>query len=83
VGNEACFRKANDDRSKVFFEGKAVRLAQLTANRLQPMQMKRRARLKEAGGLSFRKERPWSWQQVFELSLPGLMSDNQQGGHCG
>jgi len=47
------------------------------------MQMKRRARLKEAGGLSFRKERPWSWQQVFELSLPGLMSDNQQGGHCG
>jgi hypothetical protein len=50
VGNEACFRKANDDRSKVFFEGKAVRPAKLTANRLQPMQMKRHARLKEAGG---------------------------------
>jgi hypothetical protein len=38
-----------------------VRSAQLTANRLQPMQMKRHARLKEAGLLSFRKERPWSW----------------------
>jgi len=53
VGNEACFRKATDDRSKVFFEGKAVRLAQLTANRLQPMQMKRRAP-QEGGVLSFR-----------------------------
>ena len=60
-----------------------MRLAQLTANRLQPMQMKRRARLKEAGGRSFRKERPWSWQQVSGLSLPELMSDNQQAGHCG
>ena len=26
--------------------------------------------------VSFRKERPWSLQQVSELSLPGLMSDN-------
>jgi hypothetical protein len=60
-------------------KGKAVRSAQLTANRRQPMQMKRHARLKE-GGLSFREERPWSWQQVSELSLPGLMSDNWQAG---
>jgi hypothetical protein len=45
------------------------------------MQMKRHARLREAGVLSFRKERPWSWQQVSELSLPELMSDNQQAGH--
>jgi hypothetical protein len=32
----------------------------------------------QGGGLSFREERPWSWQQVSELSLPGLMSDNWQ-----
>jgi hypothetical protein len=30
-----------------------------------------------SGVLSFRKERPWSWQQLSELSLPGMMSDNQ------
>jgi hypothetical protein len=60
-------------------KGKAVRSAQLTANRRQPMQMKHHARLK-GGGLSFREERPWSWQQVSELSLPGLMSDNWQAG---
>jgi hypothetical protein len=52
-----------------------------TAASRPPMQIKRHARLKEAGVLSFRKERPWSWQQVSELSLPGLMSDNQQAGH--
>jgi hypothetical protein len=41
------------------------------------MKMKRHTRLKEAGVLSFRKERPWSWQQLSELSLPGMMSNNQ------
>jgi hypothetical protein len=30
-----------------------------------------------SGVLSFRKEQPWSWQQLSELSLPGMMSDNQ------
>ncbi len=35
------------------------------------------ARRQGGGVLSFRKERPWSRQQVSELSLPGIMSDNQ------
>jgi hypothetical protein len=33
--------------------------------------------LQGSGVLSFRKGRPWSWQQLSELSLPGMMSDNQ------
>ena len=33
--------------------------------------------------LSFRKERPSSSRQVSELSLPGMMSDNQQAGRAG